>query len=271
MKHADLQKPEIRLSTIQQMAKGGRWRTEAMRSLSTGLFLWFTSGQGRITIAGVTRGYGPHSAIFIPAGTMHGFEVSPKVFGTAVFLPRSPDLPLPEEPLQMRVLDVSAQAELNACLQDLQAEAESRRPLRETALRYRAGLLSVWLHRQARAERKTTIRPGKAAQLVMRYTDLIEHEFRTGKTVSDYAALLGVTPTHLSRVCNQACGRPASALLSDRVLYEARRLLSETRDPIKDVARRLGFASAAYFTRAFQNHTGQTPSAFRRAARTLAG
>jgi AraC-like DNA-binding protein len=36
--------------------------------------------------------------------------------------------------------------------------------------------------------------------------------------------------------------------------------------PIKDIASSLGFASAAYFTRAFQNHTGRTPSQFRRGA-----
>ena len=53
-------------------------------------------------------------------------------------------------------------------------------------------------------------------------------------------------------------------LLQERRLYEARRLLSETRAPIKQIAETLGFASAAYFARAFQHKTGKTPSAFRR-------
>src|SRR5690606_21208239 len=75
---------------------------------------------------------------------------------------------------------------------------------------------------------------------------------------------LGVTPTHLTRCCKAACGRPASALLQDRRLFEARRLLAETRIPINHIALSLGFASAAYFTRAFQHLTGQSPSAFRR-------
>jgi AraC-like DNA-binding protein len=34
---------------------------------------------------------------------------------------------------------------------------------------------------------------------------------------------------------------------------------------VKDVARTLGFTSAAYFTRAFQARTGLTPSDFRAA------
>ena len=99
----------------------------------------------------------------------------------------------------------------------------------------------------------------------MRYTALLERDFRSGRGVADFAAALGVTPTHLTRCCKQTCGRPASALLHDRVIFEARRLLSETSLPVGHIARDLGFTSAAYFTRAFQHQTGKTPSGFRRA------
>ncbi len=55
----DLSAPShLRLMAIPRLAAGGRWRVEAMRSLSEPLLLWFTRGQGRITVAGVTRGYG---------------------------------------------------------------------------------------------------------------------------------------------------------------------------------------------------------------------
>ena len=82
---------------------------------------------------------------------------------------------------------------------------------------------------------------------------------------ADFAAALGVTPTHLTRCCNTACGRPASALLQDRRIFEARKLLAETRIPVGKIAEQLGFNSPAYFTRAFQHLTGKSPSAFRRA------
>ncbi len=85
--------------------------------------------------------------------------------------------------------------------------------------------------------------------------------------MAHFARLLGVTPTHLSRCCNETCGRPAHALLSDRVLYEARMMLKETTRPIHEIAAELGYGSAAYFTRSFQKATGRTPTAFRRDAR----
>ncbi len=97
------------------------------------------------------------------------------------------------------------------------------------ALAFHGGLLAVWLERQIAALPDPEARPDKARRLTAAFTALVERDFRSGKSVNDYAAELGVTPTHLSRVCNAACGRPASALLADRVHYEARRLLAETR------------------------------------------
>ena len=64
----------FRVLPLGRLAKGGRWRTEAMRSYGAPVLLWFTRGQGRITINGRTNGYTAHNAVFIPAGTMHGFE-----------------------------------------------------------------------------------------------------------------------------------------------------------------------------------------------------
>ena len=254
----------FRIVPLPRFAQGGRWRTEAMRSYSQPLLIWFTKGQGRITVSGTTRGFGAHNAIFLPPGTMHGFEMTGQVFGTLVYFPNDPGLGLPSEPQHLRFRDAHVQAELTQMIDNLQREAEREMPGHDRALVFQGGLLSVWLERQIAALPDPEARPNKAHRLTAAFTALVERDFRTGKSVNDYAAELGVTPTHLSRVCNAACGRPASALLADRVHYEARRLLAETRTPIKDIAQGLGFTSAAYFTRAFQNKTGNTPSGFRK-------
>jgi len=258
-----------RFQAIPALAAGGRWRVEAMRSLREPLLLWFTQGQGRITIAGQTRGYTAHNAIFIPPGTMYGFELTGRVFGTAVHFGRdgaAHDLPLPETPQHLRIRDTFAQKELQTLVDSAAREAEAGRPAGDRAVRHYLGLVSVWLERQialtatAEAGRK----PDAAGRLAGRYARLLERDFRSGMGVAEYAAALGVTPTHLSRACRAASGRPAHALLQDRVLFEARRLLAETALPVKEVARSLGFSSPAYFTRTFQAQTGQTPSEFRR-------
>ncbi|MDM7930791.1 AraC family transcriptional regulator [Tabrizicola sp.] len=255
-----------RLVAIPRLMAGGRWRVEAMRSISEPCFLWFTKGQGRITISGVTRGYTAHNAIYIPAGVMHGFEAGPQVFGAALFFGRDTDIVLPKTPLHLRIREVHAQQEVNILLDAIQREIESDTPAHDRATRHYIGLLGVWLERQARKADPDSPRPDATRRLVARYTALLERNFRTGMGVADFATALGVTPTHLTRCCNSACGRPASALLQDRRIFEARKLLTETRMPVGRIAEQLGFNSPAYFTRAFHHLTGKSPSSFRRGA-----
>ena len=253
-----------RIVPIPRLAAGGRWRIEAMRSLSEPLLLWFTRGQGRITVGGVTRGFGVHNAIFIPAGCMHGFEMGAQSYGTAVFFGRGTSVELPAEPQHLRIRDVAPQAELSGLIDNIQRELDSGRPGAEKAALLHLGLLGVWLERYVAQAGDDGRKPDAARRLARRYADLLERDFRTGKGVGDFARELGVTPTHLTRVCNQTCGRSASDLLHDRLIFEARMLLSETKLPVAQVSDLLGFTSPAYFTRAFQHRTGKTPSAFRR-------
>lgn len=259
---------DLRLLPLHVLFRGGDWRVEAMRSYSTDLMIWFTRGQGRLTVGGVTRGYGAHNVVFIPAGTMHAFEMTAKVFGTAVFFGAGPDYGLPDAPCHLRIRDVQDQSEMTALLEGLQREAEGDRPARLRAMQHHAGLLSVWLERQLLDHEDQLAETDAGRRLTRRFAALVEDQFHTPRGVAEYAEELGVTPTHLTRVCKDNCGKTASDFLSDRRIAEARRLLADTAIPVKAVAEAVGFASPAYFTRAFQTRTGQTPMAFRRAPLT---
>lgn len=265
MTHLPPLESPFRVVSLARMNKGGRWRTEAMRSYDAPVLIWFTRGQGRITVNGVTAGYGSHNFIFIPAGIMHGFEMSPQVTGTLVVLPQSSDLQmtLPDAPVHLRLRDAEDHIDVNRMIEDLQREMEKDTERAKRAMMCHAGLISVWMERRLADIQPHSPPVSTASKLANAFAVMVEQELHSSKTVRDYADALGVTATHLSRVCNKACGRPASAILADRIHYEARRLLSETHLPIKDISKTLGFASAAYFTRAFQRNTGQTPSQFR--------
>ena len=230
----------VRLTAIPRLSGGEKWRVEGMRSLEEPCFLWFTKGQGRITIAGQTRGYTAHNGIFIPKGVMHGFEVGAQVYGMAVFFGHGADQDLPRIPVHLRIREVHVQQEAYIAL------------------------LSVWIERQALRLGEEGQKNDAARRLVARFTALMEEKFRSGVGVGLLAAELGVTPTHLTRCCRQTCSRSAIDLLQDRRIFEARKLLAETKLRINVIGTSLGFTSAAYFTRAFQNRTGSSPREFRR-------
>ncbi|MFT5742109.1 MAG: AraC family transcriptional activator of pobA [Paracoccaceae bacterium] len=255
----------LALTTVAQNSHHGRWRTEAMRSHDTPRLIFINRGQGRITVAGLTSGYGPNNLIFIPAHTMYGFEVGPTVFGQMVTIPAAMASEWPEDEMHVRLRDVVMQKELAILFDNLERELKSERPGHARAAHYHAGLLSVYFERQITGVEQNNARQNTAAaRLVAAYTDLIERDFRRHKGVADYAAALGVTPTHLTRCCKASCSRSSLALLNERILFEARVQLRQTKVPVQQIAAELGFASAAYFTRSFQAQAGMTPSEFRR-------
>lgn len=261
--------PPVEIVSVARMVQGGRWRTEAMRSYDRPVLIWFTRGQGRLTVAGRSSGYGPHNLLFLPKQTMHGFTTMGPVLGSVVFLPDEPSLDWPVEPMHLRIHEAQQQRELTGIIEAMQREATSGEDHANRALTYHAGLLSVWLTRIAELyahvpnPSSATRLDTAAHRLAEAFTALVERDFRNPAGVQHYAGLLGVTPTHLSRVCRKVAGRPALDILTDRRHFEARRLLRDTNIQIAEIARKCGFTSAAYFTRAFRARSGQSPSEFR--------
>jgi len=257
----------LALANIAQNLQMGRWRTEAMRSHASPRLLFIAKGHGRITIAGLTSGYGPNNLIFIPAHTMYGYDVGPTVFGQMLSIPHAMASEWPDEVVHLRMRDVTAQKEFSMLIDGLERELNSEKDAHSRAAHYHLGLLSVYFERQIMAvPEDSTNRSAEtsSARLVAAYSDLIERDYQTDKSIAAYAEELGVTPTHLTRCCKQTCGKSALGLLSDRIHFEACTMLRETKTPVQDIAASLGFKSPAYFSRAFQSRSGKSPSTFRK-------
>lgn len=81
--------------------------------------------------------------------------------------------------------------------------------------------------------------------------------------VAALAAAAGYSVRTVTRACLAATGRTAKRLLDERLMLEARRLLAHTDLPVAEVARRLGYAEPANFSRALRRVTGSSPGALR--------
>jgi AraC-like DNA-binding protein len=244
----------------------GAWKLEMLHSSPRHRLYWITRGQGRITVNGITRGYGPNTAVFVPARGQLALELPAQTQGLELCLPPDASLGLPGDALHLRVSNIEAQASLTSHLEKIEREIAAQAPAMERALTAYSLLVSAWITRELTRHDGSVLRE-KSHRLAELFAERMEAQFRTGRGVADYAAQLQVTPTHLSRVCREASGRPAHALLVERIMSEARRLLIDTDMPAREIAEHLGFSSAAYFTRAFAQATGQTPSDFRAPAR----
>jgi AraC family transcriptional activator of pobA len=171
---------------------------------------------------------------------------------------------MPQEPLLLRVRDSLSQAEITGEIDAMTRELTQNRPHLQEALEAHVRLVAVWLHRQVKSGAEDAYKETAAQKLVRRYAQAVTRDYRKPTLMGRYAEMLDVTPTHLTRVCRQCCGKTAADILNERKLYAARISLSSPRPSVQDIARDLGFSSPAYFSRFIQNHTGKSPSALRR-------
>lgn len=95
--------------------------------------------------------------------------------------------------------------------------------------------------------------------------EVIEQQYAEGISLADVAAAVSLTPGHLTTAVRQETGRTVLEWITERRMIEARRLLVQTDLPVQAVARRVGYADPAYFTRIFRRNHDTTPSAWRRA------
>ncbi|MFI7102247.1 helix-turn-helix domain-containing protein [Streptomyces sp. NPDC050161] len=96
-----------------------------------------------------------------------------------------------------------------------------------------------------------------------RFQRAVERDFTRTHRVDDYAAALGYSVRTLTRATDAAIGCGAKRFVDDRVLLEAKRQLVHTDLTAGAIGERIGFPSAAVFTRFFRLRTGETPAAFR--------
>jgi AraC-like DNA-binding protein len=96
-----------------------------------------------------------------------------------------------------------------------------------------------------------------------RFRHALDADFATKHHVKHYASALGMSEKTLSRVCVAATGLPAKALINQRVVLEARRLLAHTSMAVQAIGHGLGFDEPTNFVKFFRKEAGMTPLAFR--------
>ena len=138
----------LTLAPLSHAGPAMRWRTEGMRSHTTARLILITKGQGRVTVAGLTNGYGANNLIYLPPQTMYGIEVGPSVHGHILTLPDASDWP--SLPVHLRLMDVWLQKEAAQYFDQIERELQPAGNSKAAVLWL--GLLAICVERQARTQ-----------------------------------------------------------------------------------------------------------------------
>jgi AraC family transcriptional regulator len=94
--------------------------------------------------------------------------------------------------------------------------------------------------------------------------DFIAQNLAHDLTLGELASLVGLSRFHFARIFKATFGQSTRQYLSRQRIERASALLTTTRMPVASIATTVGFGGMARFATAFRQHTGHTPSQFRR-------
>lgn len=106
--------------------------------------------------------------------------------------------------------------------------------------------------------------PAHTLTVLKNFRRLINQHYKTMRLPKEYAELLYITPNHLNALCRELVDKTAGDMIRDRVLLEAKRLLTNAGMNIAEIAYSLNFKDNSYFARFFKKYEGVTPEDFRK-------
>jgi AraC family transcriptional activator of pobA len=104
---------------------------------------------------------------------------------------------------------------------------------------------------------------GKGQILVKKFFHLVEENNLKNLSLSDYAAIIGVTANHLTQTVKALTGKTSLQIIKAKQLLEIKRLLVHTNLNISEIANQLNFEDQSYFSKFFKRETGLTPLQYR--------
>jgi AraC family transcriptional activator of pobA len=239
--------------------------------------IWLISGKGNCRVEKLVYGISDNQLICLGPGKEYSLEVSPGAEGfiirfTGEFLAASEQVIEPQyqddlyrlfsSPVALAVKKEMVE-EMKGVAVRMVTESENVFLYKSQILRRYLKIFLIYLSRHNNRKEEPMIYT-RSAQLVQKFMFMLEKEYKTVKSVNEYASQLSVTPNHLNVIVKKHTRHPAGYHIRQRIILEAKRLAIYSDVCMKEIAYLLGFSDTAHFSKFFKKSTGVNFSAFKR-------
>lgn len=101
-------------------------------------------------------------------------------------------------------------------------------------------------------------------QLFYRFMQLLDEKYIEYSYADLFANALQVSQKKLNEVAKNITGKTACDLVEEKIVKEAKKILTQSREQVKQIAWQLGYEDQYYFSRIFKKQTGISPREYRK-------
>lgn len=113
------------------------------------------------------------------------------------------------------------------------------------------------------AEAVKHFREQSCPDVMYRCNEIIRQHFHRDISLGELAQIVGVSVSYLSKLFNKQFGMNYREYLNEIRIQKAKELLEVPHMKVMEIARRVGYNNANYFTRIFKRQTGLSPQEYR--------
>ncbi|MBR5849585.1 MAG: AraC family transcriptional regulator [Alistipes sp.] len=113
-------------------------------------------------------------------------------------------------------------------------------------------------------QKEQQVKKGRSSVIFDDFMRLLEQHCRHERNVGFYAEQLDLTPKYFSTAIRDVSGKTAARWIDEAVILEAKTLLKYSDKSIYEIARELNFSTQSFFGKYFKQHTGESPSRYKR-------
>ena len=267
----------IHVEPIRDRSSKHNWTIRLHRHKNIGQIFMFRSAGVYLSLERVQHTTTQPTFLVVPPGVSHGFRFDEDVSGDVI------SVRLSEMSESLKTLfstfrsptaavfpknETERFAELATLVEQLRAAYRRVGPRRDAINETLVELMMLYLTAErvnhvAVVTGRSSNQQSRRDLQIERFCALLEENFASTMSVPEYAKNIGLSAPQLTRICRDALGQSPNALVRQRRLLEAKRLLEYTELTVAEISEICGFNDPAFFSRTFKADVGMTANVYR--------